>query len=456
MLVFNEGVPRSGKSYDAIKEHVLPALKRGRKVFARINGLDDADRRAKIAEYVGISTERLDELLIFVPTARVKRLFIATKDHNVEDGEWKIDDELKDALFVIDEVHEFYVASREPIHPAIEQFFALCGQNGMDGVLMSQWYRRLHSAVRARLERKNVFQKLTAVGLQSRYQVTRYHAIAPDRYEKVGGETHAYDSAIFPLYKGYADGAQNTAVYSGGGKTVWRKIGMLAVFVVPAALVAAWVFLGFFGDHSKMTKPVPTTTRVGVAPTVVGTQPGAPAPLPASDHAAPVKGAASPNSLHPSFDTKGMPPEVSYLFDMSSQARPRLAAMAHVEGGKDWAVIEWREDQGHVLERLSLDQVRELGMVVEVHGYGLKLRYGKEAIVVTAWPVDMPGTSATSNQADASPEGRQGSYTTVATPGPRVSNGGGPAAWKDNALSWTYTPPEQMKGPGASDWKPGR
>ncbi|MEB2027395.1 zonular occludens toxin domain-containing protein, partial [Xanthomonas campestris pv. campestris] len=27
MLVFNEGVPRAGKSYDAVKNHILPALK---------------------------------------------------------------------------------------------------------------------------------------------------------------------------------------------------------------------------------------------------------------------------------------------------------------------------------------------------------------------------------------------------------------------------------------------
>ena len=39
MLVFNEGVPRAGKSYDAVKNHILPTLKKGRRVFARLNGL---------------------------------------------------------------------------------------------------------------------------------------------------------------------------------------------------------------------------------------------------------------------------------------------------------------------------------------------------------------------------------------------------------------------------------
>jgi zona occludens toxin len=114
---------------------------------------------------------------------------------------------IMNALFVVDEAHEFYVASREAINPAIEQFFALCGQNGMDGVLMSQWYRRLHSSVRARIERKNVFQKLTAVGMTGKYLVTRFHTTTPDRFEKVGSDTCTYDPAIFPLYKGYADGA---------------------------------------------------------------------------------------------------------------------------------------------------------------------------------------------------------------------------------------------------------
>ncbi|RWA38908.1 hypothetical protein C5H14_11335 [Xylella fastidiosa] len=41
MLVFNEGVPRSGKSYDAVKHHILPALREGRRVYARLNGLRD-------------------------------------------------------------------------------------------------------------------------------------------------------------------------------------------------------------------------------------------------------------------------------------------------------------------------------------------------------------------------------------------------------------------------------
>jgi zona occludens toxin len=38
-----------------------------------------------------------------------------------------------------------------------EEFFALIGQNGGDVVIMTQWIKCTHSAVRARIERKNTF-----------------------------------------------------------------------------------------------------------------------------------------------------------------------------------------------------------------------------------------------------------------------------------------------------------
>ena len=59
MLVFNEGVPRSGKSYDAVLSHILPALKSGRVVYARVNGLNPD----KIADYLGLSPAIVRDLL---------------------------------------------------------------------------------------------------------------------------------------------------------------------------------------------------------------------------------------------------------------------------------------------------------------------------------------------------------------------------------------------------------
>lgn len=54
-----------------------------------------------------------------------------------------------------------------------------------------------------------------------------------------------------------------------------------------------------------------------------------------------------------------MPPEVAYVFQMSQQARPRLVVVmetdVHTVG-----IIEWREDQGHILEKLTFDVVTSM------------------------------------------------------------------------------------------------
>lgn len=411
MLVFNEGVPGAGKSYDAVKEHILPALKKRRKVFARVNGLN----HEAIAEHLQMPLEDVRDLLVCVEEDQVLNLPKVAEN---------------DALIVIDEAHKFYVASREPMDRAQEDFFAEHRHDGQDIVLMSQWYRRLHSAVRARVERKAVFQKLTAVGAKNSYRVTYYQSTAPDRFEQTSAETKKYDKAIFPLYQGIRPETTNAEVYSAGGKTVWARIGGYAIWVVPLVLVALWVFTKFFSGDSGLVKH--DTQHQAQAAKVSAVPPGVPVPsVPAGK-----------DTGHKVIDTKGMPDEVAYVFETSANARPRLAALVSVENGPSWGVIEWQQDQGGVIERLSLAQLRDMGVMVEVHQYGVKLRYHDHSLVVTSWPVPVPA----SDGAQTAQQGDQ--YRTMATPGD------GAGSWKENAMARAYVPPEQMKGPAQSDWKP--
>lgn len=76
MLVFNEGVPRAGKSYDAVKNHILPNLKKRRRVFARLNGLS----HERIAAYLGMPLDEVQDLLVLVDTKDVSKLFACEKD----------------------------------------------------------------------------------------------------------------------------------------------------------------------------------------------------------------------------------------------------------------------------------------------------------------------------------------------------------------------------------------
>lgn len=427
MLVFNEGLPRSGKSYDVVKNHILPALAAGRKVFARLNGLDEPAKRQAIADYLKIDMVTLDDRLVHVTSAEVRTLFVAVKDAA---GEWTIPDQLKDNLFVVDECHSFYVASREAINPAVEEFFALIGQNGGDGVLMSQWYRRLHSSLRARIERKNLFQKLTAVGMDGKYNVTRYHALGPERFEKIGAEVQTYEPVIFPMYKGYADGTGNRAVYKAGGQTVWHKIGKYAIFIVPVVLFGIYQLTHFFGRDSGLAK--------SSAPAAV--QPVQPVqPLSGSAamrDTARGSGVAAEKPRHGKMDDGQ-----AYVFDLAGKARPRLAGLVTMPGEPARGVIEWRQDAGMIVDRLDLAQIRDLGVTVEVHSYGVRLVVGKDVQVVTAWPLDVPPSSTSDTEA-APPERQQVASTLEAT-SPR---------WPDRQIPTEYTPPQLVHGPGLSSY----
>jgi zona occludens toxin len=424
MLLFNEGVPRSGKSFDGVSEHILPALRAGRKVYARLNGLD----HVAIAAYLQMPVEDIEALLIQVPTADVRSVFVAVRDGA---GQWVIPDALKDALFVIDEAHEFYVSSRLPIDPAVEQFFALCGQNGMDGVLMSQWFKRLHSAIRARVERKNVFQKLTAVGMEGKYLLKRYQTLEPDRFELVDSVVRTYNPKIFPLYAGYAPGSANTVVYAAGGTTVWKRLRVYAVPLSVVLVIAVWFLWHFVSTGGR------GLLRDGGRSSVVGAQ----------SHSSPVASAVNTASevvrKPKSVDLSGMPDEVRYVFDLCNQTRPRLAAVLTVAQALPYGVIEWPQAQSHseslpiVLDRMTFAQLRDLGVDVQVHVYGVKLVWRDRAVIVTPWP--MPERPRASKL-----DGGDKSDNALVVESSQAESG---ESWKASDMRADYVPPELEKRP---------
>lgn len=89
MLIFHEGLPGAGKSYEAMVHQVIPALQKGRKVFAYIEGLNNE----KIADVMGETVGYVESLLI--PLTRDQ---VPTIHEHVEN----------DSLVVIDELQNFF------------------------------------------------------------------------------------------------------------------------------------------------------------------------------------------------------------------------------------------------------------------------------------------------------------------------------------------------------------
>lgn len=387
MLVFNEGVPRAGKSYDAVKNHILPALKKGRRVYARLNGLV----AKKIATHLGMSESDVRALLVLVDTKDVTDTFSCIQD---ETGKWCIPDAFKDALVVIDEVHEFYVNERTPLPPKVENFWALLGQNGGDAVIMTQWINRLHAAIKARIERKNTFQKLTAVGLKSRYRVTYFHTTSPGKFEKVGGQTLRYDAAIFPLYDGYAPGAENTEVYEEGGKTVWAAMAARATIFGVVGAVGIYFFISYFVPDAPAE--VDSTADAHASVQTAGQGSGG--------HFSSVS-PVNPPQAPPPDPLEGLNDEQRYVIGLNDRGRIRLSMLVQI-GDTSRAWVQWiNRDDGQVIEELDTSQLQALGWGVTVERYGVRIATGKHSMVATAWPHTQPIRDSEHRLYNMSPDG---------------------------------------------------
>lgn len=389
MIVFNEGVPGSGKSYDAVKEHILSALKKGRKVYVRLNGIDEEEKRDAWAELLQKPREWIDEYLIHVPTDEVLATFVAVQD---EGGKWLPHERFRNALVVIDEVHDFYVGgTREPLAKEREEFFAMHRHLGIDIVLMTQFYKRIHTAIRYRIERKAAFQKLSVLGKmgEGRYTVRRFVTVAPDKYEPVGTETHSYEKWVFPLYRGVADDEVGTQVYDGGRTTVWKKLVLPALIVIPLGLYGIWFLLDFFsGGGTALVK----TETIGAKPVKVdatGTPGVPPVQGPFQPDTPQVAGKPVKEKSAKEKHMEAMTPEQLYVWQLTEKARIRFTGSL-VSGGKHHGFLEWYDSSENLLDRLSLDQVEAMGVAVNVLAFGVKLVAGGEAIIATAWPVARP------------------------------------------------------------------
>lgn len=416
MLVFNEGVPRAGKSYDAVKSHILPALKKRRRVFARLNGLD----HDRIADYLDMPREDVRELLQLVETKDVAARFVCVRDE--ASGQWGIADEFKNALIVIDEVHEFYVNERKPLPPEVENFWALLGQNGGDAVILTQWLNRLHSAIKARIERKHSFQKLSALGADGKYRVTYYQTIAAGKFEKIGGATLSYDKAIFPLYHGYAPGADNVEVYKEGSTNVWKAMLLRAAIFGTVGLLGVWGLLNFFlGGGGGLTSGSPAEqvqqppqeavqsfdlqgNLIGTeaAPTAAG---GVPVPMP-----------------DPYADLTA---EQRYVATLVDRGRIRLGGRVQF-GGEEQGVVEWVDSAGETVESLTVAALRDLGYEARFTAYGLRLSAGEHVVIATPWPRVYPKRESDQRLYNLSPAAGAAPIASVASE--RGGDGGGTIA----------------------------
>ncbi len=376
-IIFNEGLPGSGKSYDACVRHALQAIKSGRKVFAYIKGLN----HEKWAEVTGIPLPIVRMLLTQIEAEQVTEIH-----RHVEN----------DSLVIIDELQNFFPSVRQPLSKEMTVFVTEHRHRGIDVVALGQDLRDCHATWKRRVKQKVTFTKLDTIGMEDRYTWTVYVAKVPEKFTKISSGQGKYEKKYFGLYKSHDDGTTNTANYKDKRANLFNTAGFkyaLPAFAI-AMIFAINFLLNFFdkGIAAKDTTPI-TVSKVAeppVRPTQTATR--EPVPLkplkPATLPAVPTKPeVADKEELFYSHPAE-------YFNYAAEMGRVRLSGLVTRENGTYFAYIDVLDATYHLKERFTDKELEALGWNIERHAYGLLATYKGKSHIIRMWPVDPTGRIA--------------------------------------------------------------
>lgn len=361
MLVFHEGLPRAGKSWEAIHFQLVPAIKAGRHVTVNIRGVNP-DR---IAEVYELDVETVKSLITQVPWEESKDIHKYAKPNG---------------LVILDEVQDFF-PPKCPLTSEQTEFITQHGQFGMDIVLCGQDYKDMHAFWRNRVQRVIYFKKMAALGKEASYQWKVAEKSGRDRFAVISSGVRKYEAKLYDCYASHRDGVENKGNLQDDRANLFKSP-LFRVILPVCALVAAvsiWWLYNFFTKPSK----VPGTKIEAHQ------QADKPVPEKAIEHVAkqaeaqPVKGAGVAEA------TANEPAE--YVASMFAKYRPRLAVYMTKASGEMEGLIQLLDEGYKVREEFHLSDLYDFGWTFEAHKNFVVVRQGnKRGVVhtVTPWTVD--------------------------------------------------------------------
>ncbi|MGQ5299452.1 zonular occludens toxin domain-containing protein [Xanthomonas arboricola] len=383
MIVGKEGQPRSGKSFETVKYDIVEALKAKRRTYARLNGLN----HEKIAEHLQMPVEQVRSLLTVMNDNQVHEWLVCDTQ---EDGSLVFPHIEKGSLIVVDEVHEYWPTGRAAIPKPNADFFAKHGHIGLDVVLMSQDFKEVHRSVIRRMQRKNLYTKLDALGKDESYSLRYYTASTAGKFELTGSEKRSYDPAIYPLYHGIQPGVGENPVYKTGSRTIWQTAKKPAIAMALGTALGIYFIVRFFTGGGMTPEKAKDTAKQGVQQAqtaVVKAVPSIKPPI----NSAPTTPISAKAPIKPETkEEEKLPPGMRYVLDLAAAGRTRYSGSV---GEVD--LIEFRGDGGgQVMERLTTKQLWALGWSVTRTEYGALLAAKDRQIIATSWPIDVLGVQS--------------------------------------------------------------
>jgi zona occludens toxin len=364
MIVFHEGLPGSGKSYEACGMHILPAIEKGRRVVTNIEGIN----HEKFSELSGVPLPYVIEKLQCIYTPDVDEQRQAFLEHSG-----------KDALIVLDEVQNLFPSERQKLSDEWNRYITEHRHDGLDIVLMGQDRRDCHSMWRRRIQRVITFNKLSAVGMDNRYRWAVLEATRPEKYKETTSGTRTYDPKYFGLYKSHTDGTDNKNVYADKRATVFA--GKTLRVGVPVFVVVLFFAISSLGGFFDPDQPLDNQDN---APQTVDT---------ASPTQPLTKPKPKPKPEPKAQEESEVPPALDIFDEYARKHRIRLAAVLVGDDKPDkfFAQVDILNSSYHRQEVFTAQGLRDMGWQLSYRDSGLYIKKGNTVHIARPWPIDKFG-----------------------------------------------------------------
>jgi len=371
MIVFHEGLPGAGKSYEAAVYHMLPALLKGRQIITNIDGVN----HAKFAEMTNIPLN-------------VVRKLITVIDADLEGEKQRAElynKTVPESLIVIDEIQDFFPATREPLEEHWTKYITQHRHEKLDIILMGQDYRDVHAIWRRRIKRLTTFTNLEAVGKPNSYKWEMHQWKRRDCYEKMNSGVRNYDPQYFGLYSSFKDGSEQFEQYEDERANLFsNKKWRYAPFLIVGALVWSGVTLYDFFTPSQAIAEEETAKPIRDTTPYQQNQPQ-PQPQRVAENQQPKPQPGAGTQIQPA-EPKEEPPLDQFDSDRG-KGRLRLSGLVYTQD-RLVGYVDIVKSSGHIFDRYSIASLSDLGWKVENRDSGLLLSKEKKTVLVRAWPTE--------------------------------------------------------------------
>lgn len=236
MIFMLMGRPGGGKSYEAVRYHIIPAIKEGRKIVTNMP--------LNLLHFRLIYGDAADLIEIVTPSKNNPVPFSTMVDYG---DTWYHPETGVGPLYVIDECHK--PLRRGKTRQDVEEWFAEHRHSKSDVLLISQYHRKLDLNICDLIDVVYSVGKTSAFGSQESYV---RHTKTGIRGTTLNTDVRSYDPAYYPFYRSH------TASTSFGKeavvkdiKPIWKKW----QFVGAALFLVAGVIMLIFAVPKMFAQP---------------------------------------------------------------------------------------------------------------------------------------------------------------------------------------------------------